>query len=747
MARRRVIAYPMHEEEMGKVGSAIDAVEVTEAFQVGYLDDADVDRLRDQGIVVELLDEAVPGSESASVARRSLGLDTQTIAIDEPPTPQPGDEVNWRVTLDRPLGEQLRDAISSADGTVLEAIGRFRYIVVGTTATADALVATPGVVDVERHAGDFAAPLPLRTAPPLELGVPPSDLAAAPPSWDIVTAGEKWTERTAASLDDAGQRYERISTRVIRFEADPSDDVLGRVPHLPGVVSVVEHVEPDLQVDHARPLIGLPLTGAGNSPLDGSGQVIAVADTGIDEQHPDLAGQILGSRAYGRPTLGGGAGDVSDPDGHGTHVAGTIAGNGAASGGVLNGVAPGARLWFQSLYGGPAAPLSGLPADTAELLDDAYAQGARVHNDSWGAFVKGAYDTRAVQIDEFVDLHPDMVVVIAAGNAGNAARPVIAPPGYPDHYSVTSPATAKNAISVGASRSDRATVVTHRQRWPLEFPDPPTADELIAGDPERLAGFSSRGPCDDERIKPDVVAPGTCIMSVRSSRAPDTAFEALGPGGRYGMMSGTSMAAPIVSGAAAIVRQYFVAAGHEPSAALVKATLIAGARWLDGPDAMIEGRGVPNPDQGFGRIDLAGSLPNGERRLAFIDTWTGVHAGFAFDRTGLRRRFEVEVARPGPLVFVLAWTDRPGRSVQQDLGLFAEVPGGTKRIGNENRANRAFETDLVNTVEIIRIDDASMGSHLANVIARSLAFVDRPQHWALVAIGGFDGDFVPRGIY
>jgi len=746
MTRRRVIAYPMHEYEMSRVADDIESIDHNEAFNVGFLEDDQIDQLRGEGILVEVIDDIAPAS-TASMSRRSLGLDPGMMPAHEPGPPQPGELINWRLTIDRPLNEQLRSAIAAASGVVLEALGRFQYLIAGTTATVDALVGEPGVVDVSRHLGAEAAPVALRSA-----GRRPA-VDASPQlgrNWDVVTAGPKWADAVQQWAEGQGLMSTRVSSTVVAVEVDPSSDLLGRLAHLAGVTSVMEHVEAELQNDRVRVLIelddGTPSPVA--SRLDGTGQIIAVADTGVDVAHPDLVDRLAGTRPLGRPPIGNALGDASDPDGHGTHVAGTIVGTGAASSGLVRGMAPGAMLWFQSLYGGPGAKLAGLPADVGDLLNDAYLAGARVHNDSWGAFVRGAYDTRAVQIDDFVDKFPDMVVVVAAGNAGDASSPRIAPPGYPDQYSVTSPATAKNAISVGASRSDRTTTVTHRDFWPIEFPDPPTSDSLISGDPEALAGFSSRGPCDDERIKPDVVAPGTCILSTRSSRAPDAAFEALDPGNQYGLMSGTSMAAPVVAGSAALVRQYFETQfGHQPSAALVKATLVAGAQVLTGVDALLDGRGVPNPDQGFGRVNLAASLPDDGRGIAFIDTWSPVFQQLAFDRTGLRRRFEVDVTGPGSLTAVLTWTDRSGRSVQQDLGLFAELPDGSKSIGNENRAHRAFETDVENTVERIRIDEPSSGRYLFNIISRSLAFVDRPQHWALVVLGGFDGELEQRGIY
>lgn len=746
MARRRVIAYPMHEGEMAECGDRFEDATVTEAFQIGFLDDADIDALRDRGIVVEIL-EGGAGAATASVARRSAQLDDAVVAVAEPDPPAPGEMINLRLRLHGPLLEEIRSVIDGTSGEVAEALGRFEYLVVGTTDTADALAGTPGVDEVVRHTGQDAAAVPLRTAADRSPGdaVLTDDVSGVESGWDAVFASARWAGDAAGWLAGRGVVVDLVGTRMLRLPAGVGPDVLAELVHRPGVVSVVEHVEPETQNDRARALVGVEPLPRGLEGLDGSGEVVAVADTGVDESHPDLTGRLVGVRAYGR------LGAIGDPDGHGTHVAATIAGG--STGRAHAGIAPGARLYVQSLYAGPGAPIGGLPADVGELLADALAAGARIHNDSWGAHVRGAYDSRAAQIDEFVDQHPGLLVVVAAGNEGDASAPRVSPAGYPDAYSITSPGTSKNALTVGASRSDRAVDATHGDRWPTRFPNPPLASAPLAGDPDALAGFSSRGPCDDERLKPDVVAPGTCIVSARSSTAPDSQYEFVvddpDAGGRWGSMSGTSMAAPVVSGIAALVRQYYrEERHHDASAALVKATIINGARHLGGPDANLDPAGMPNSHQGFGCVDLAASLPDDDRRLVFVDTWCSDHLQHAFDRTGQRVRFRIPVERAGlPLRVALVWTDRPGRSAQQDLGLFVELPDGTKRIGNESRAHRAYETDVVNTVEVVTVDDAPTGTYLCNVIARSLAFVDRPQHYALVVCGGVEGDLQRAGIY
>jgi serine protease AprX len=212
-----------------------------------------------------------------------------------------------------------------------------------------------------------------------------------------------------------------------------------------------------------------------------------------------------------------------------------------------------------------------------------------VHSNSWGRvckkqdgqFQQFGYTLAAKEIDEFVWGHKDMVICFAAGNEGtqanNSANP--ANNGHIGAY-----AAAKNCLTVGASQSRLSN------------------EDL--GNPEVVAAFSSRGPTKEGRCKSDVVAPGTWIISANSGKVLKPKNPHNDPNLCY--MSGTSMATPLVSGCAAVLREVLISSQDisEVSAALIKALLINGAEILTSTAPKF----VPSYDSGFGRVNFTNSL-------------------------------------------------------------------------------------------------------------------------------------------
>jgi hypothetical protein len=392
-----------------------------------------------------------------------------------------------------------------------------------------------------------------------------------------------------------------------------------------------------------------------NRSLYGEGEIIAVADSGIDigntsgAIHADFQDGAGNSRLiFVQDFSGDGAQD--NGSGHGTFVAGITLGNGFLSGSNPTnnvfpdtsyvGAAPKASLVFQAL--GRSNDTGGtsvyLPTNsTAELMSGAYTNGARIHQNSWGSAVSGKYDARCREIDQWNYDNPDMLIVFSAGNRGRDTSPRN---GVVDSSSMERPATAKNVLTVGATESYRPEI-TNTYAWISTsfYPSNPIRNDLMADMPEGISAYSSRGPCADGRVKPDLVAPGNWLIAPRThdNYRTNLLWGTLPGNTNYTYGGGASAATPLVSGAAALTREYLrtVRGMTNPSAPLIKAILINGAEDLYpgqyGTGAYQEiQKQAPDGVQGWGRARLDGSLygPSGYR-MDFIDGATNPIVGIS----------------------------------------------------------------------------------------------------------------------
>jgi subtilisin family serine protease len=534
--------------------------------------------------------------------------------------------------------------------------------------------------------------------------------------------------------------------------------VVEEIAKIPEVKHIEEYVLPRLHNDVAAKIMKAPQVWSGPEGahgLDGKGQIVAVADTGLDSgvndnsMHADFQGKIVSIYSWPNtmPEMvcrnsGADDGPADVSSGHGTHVAGSILGNGKMSDGKIKGIAYRARLVFQAIEQfvkfkpWPWIPyedgyyLTGLPADLKDLFQQAYDEGARIHSNSWGAPVNGRYDAEAEEVDEFVWNHKDMTILFSAGNDGEDRHV----DGIVDHDSMGSPGTAKNCITVGASENVRlegGRQASYGDCWPNNFPRDPIKSDYLSDNAEGMVAFSSRGPTDDGRKKPDVIAPGTNILSTKSSKVPAERY--WGPcDDYYAYMGGTSMANPLAAGAATLVRQYYGdIRSHTPSAALVKATLINGATEMRGQYTPSEAGRIPNNDQGWGRVNLKESLFPSSKRIEFVDNYEDISYSLS---TGESKSFTYSVEdNTVQLKVTLAWADYPGPELQNDLDLIVTSPSGKEYHGN------CFPPydgpfDRTNNVECIFIDLPETGTYRIEVYAHNIP--EGPQDFALVISGG-----------
>lgn len=496
--------------------------------------------------------------------------------------------------------------------------------------------------------------------------------------------------------------------------------------------------------------VSLGAAKASGLGLSGAGEIIAVCDTGLDNGdpktiHPDFKGRVIAIKsypmgAYYTPYVKNPGSDDGPADldsGHGTHTSGSVLGDGTGSAnlpglvGPVRGLSYKAKLVFQaveqemkwkdaSFNEKPGRYLlSGLPADLKTLFAWAYQQGARVHSNSWGGGDPGAYDDQCQQLDQFVWDHPDFCILFAAGNDGSDRNG----DGIVDAGSVTSPGTAKNCITVGASENNRpGSPGTYGKYWPDDYPSPPLHNDPLADNPNQMAAFSSRGPTADNRIKPDVVAPGTYILSTRSRVVASSqwGYGRFGSSSLYMLDSGTSMATPLTAGAVGVIREYLRKKANiaSPSAALLKATLIAGAVTLNGAQR-------PNNDEGYGRVNLDAVLaPSAPLRSLF-------HEGAGLATGSQMERILTLGPASGRLRVVLAYSDFPGPRLVNNLNLILTGPDGVNHLGNA--AAGAIQFDAANNVEVIDIDVAPAGNWRVRVVASNVA--NGPQPFALAVIG------------
>nr|WP_306672428.1 S8 family serine peptidase [Geothrix fuzhouensis] len=309
-----------------------------------------------------------------------------------------------------------------------------------------------------------------------------------------------------------------------------SSETLKKLRQQPDVARVFRDGVVKATLADSVPLIGAPQMWA-DYGADGQGIRVAVIDTGIDYTHPDLGGGFgPGFKVIGGYDFINGDGDPMDDNGHGTHVAGIV-----AASGIIKGVAPGAKLLAYKVLG---ASGSGSQSTIIEGIDRAVDpdqdpgtdDGAQVINLSLGG--TGDPDDAVSQVVD-IAVNAGVVCVVAAGNSGS------------NYSTIGSPACAREALTVGASDNQ-----------------------------DLMAYFSSRGPSQpDLAIKPDLTAPG---VSIRSTW----------PGGGYQVESGTSMAAPHVAGAVALLLQLHPTWTPD----IVKAVLSERAKDL-GQDAFTQGNG------------------------------------------------------------------------------------------------------------------------------------------------------------
>lgn len=649
-----------------------------------------------------------------------------------------------------PIQVQDRARLEATGLSILEYLPDYAYLVRGTSTQLEAAASLPRVY--ARHA--------FLTMDKLE----PTLLSAL--------IDERLNRSVELTIQAWPGQERQLDQLFLRLSIDPKQALTSsQIMELAGAAPV-RWIEPRFEAkilnDRARAIMNINSAWVDHG-LYGAGQIVAIADSGLDTGDadtltPDFAGRIVASHILADN------GTLADEFGHGTHVAGSLLGAGVRSGAIpeqhsysnsFAGVAPEASLVVQAFeVDANTGAVEGLSNDPYAIFAQAYADGARIHSDSWGGptgipFLDvegyfGGYTTPSRSTDQFIWEHPDMTIFVAAGNSGNDGDYILIGclpngDGWIDEDSLLAPGTAKNAITVGASENLRFDGNLSTLTWG-DFPSggcyakDPVASDLLSNNANGIAAFSSRGPVNDGRIKPDLVAPGTSIVSNKSAHpSASDLWGAYTPNRNYTIAGGTSMSTPLTAGAGVLVREWLGKQGlQNPSAAAIKAVLlstsadIAPGQYVVGDKQEIPAL-WPNTVAGWGRVDLSFLSKSTPYQLWLDDH----HAGLT---TGQIKSYDHSTSQPllvsdsnQPLRITLAWSDPPAslsssRQLVNDLDLVVLGPDGKRYWGNQTT-----DGDRINNVEGVIIPHPAVGLYRVEVRTHNIPIEQQP--YALVAAG------------
>ncbi|MFW5926616.1 MAG: S8 family serine peptidase [Wenzhouxiangella sp.] len=609
-----------------------------------------------------------------------------------------------------PIKAEWLEAIRDIGLEPVQYLAPYSYIVWGETAD---VAGARGLNRVR-----FADRLPAAVRVPVQ-----SRVAPRPHSDAMALIYRPEAERVVAAMARAGVEAGRLRASgrdlvSVRLVAAP--DKFRQLADIPGVLTVQQISQdggPRGEMSGQSVVGGIDESGnvqpgydtwLSELGFDGDGITVAIVDSGVRETHVDLAGRFAPCQESGRtPT----SCSRSDDD-HGTHVAGALAGNGATgttdANGFLRGLgmAPAARM-VQQRY--PAfldgsRPGGMVPDGMLTIFHESVLSGALIANNSWGpSSTPQGYDIPTRDVDIITrDADPDtagaqpLLPVWAIMNGSGDGFGSCAP------SSLGAPDEAKNLLAVGSTALQ-------------------SGNGSQVGDILDISANSAHGPACDGRRVPHLVAPGCATDSTFGNT--DTA---------HGIMCGTSMAAPVVAGTAALFFEHYRERfGTEPSPALTKAVFTATALDLAGQlDA--DGNNTldhrPDRKQGWGRLDAAAALTP-KNNISLIDqTVTFTASGQSWSASYAVHRDDE------PVSIRLAWSDAPGPALGgttpawvNDLDLVVEVDG-TEYLGNDLDPTTGYSTaggspDGMNNLEGVVLDPSQhQGRELTiTVLAANIA--------------------------
>jgi serine protease AprX len=497
-----VLIYATRRQRKQLTRQGIEILTEYEDYVLAQATQAEVAALQASGYEVEIY-EAAPATPGV----REVGLAARAQPPQGPPPAEfgPGPH-HYVVEFGGPIKPEWLAAIEAHGGRALEPMPPASYVIALDGPAYDWITKGPDYVHSVVHYGtemrvDAGLTESLSSDPLLARGLirGEPEAAAAPPGVERVSTifsvrffeADDLVAALPAIRDLGGTPGEvAAGSTVTTVSFDPADPAIGaKVAKLVGLhgVRVVEpYALRQLRNDVAAGLMGArEVSNPAGLGLSGRGEVVGVADSGLDTGnattiHPDFAGRVAAIHSWPVTAdwstvvtnVGGDDGAADTRSGHGTHVTGSVCGNGSASLAVqpvpVRGLAFEGNLVFQAVEQRlqwtdayrkayyqqyhrypPDSGLAGLPVDLNLLFQQAYDAGVRVHNNSWGGGDFGAYDDYATAVDRFMWEHKDFLILFAAGNDGADGNR----DGVVDEGSLTPPGTAKNCLTVGAAET------------------------------------------------------------------------------------------------------------------------------------------------------------------------------------------------------------------------------------------------------------------------------------------------------
>lgn len=695
------------------------------------------------------IDTDQPTKQSAARSAAPSGSDLRLVQFDGPIQPE------WVANLE------------AAGYRIVDYIPDYTYLVYGNAASLNALRAKPQHVRWEGAyiASDKINPRIYRDSSEARRAAKNGqDLFAIQLMEDAGMNAA--TLELIESLKDAPIRSVDTNEmlRFVNIIVSLPEAALSQIAERPDVVSITTWTPPKKRGERQAQIVAGNVNLAGSQPsgpgyyawllskgftqtqFDDSGLVVDIADDGWDlgtasspanREFRKFGAVGQASRMkYSRKGTNLGASGSHGADGHGNINISIVGGFSTNSGSPFvdtdgyhrgQGINPFVIMGNTKVFedGGSWGPSA---TQERSFIATNYYDGVRISSDSWGMPGDGTYNSDAQNYDTWtrdsragVAGNQQVLYVFAAGNDG------------PGTKTIGEPGTGKNIFSIGAAEN--------YNQFGTDGCAVPNSGANNAND---IIDFSSRGPCTDSRVKPDIMAPGTHIAgaaSFYSGYTGEGVCDKYQPAGQtnYAASSGTSHSTPAVAGAASLVYQYFINQSWAiPSPAMMKAYLMNSTRYMTGVDANDT---LPSNAQGMGMINLGIAFDGAPRILR--DQLTNE----IFTASGQSRTYFAQVAQTtNPVRVTLGWTDAPGstsgNAYKNNLDIEVTAGGTTYKgnVFNKQFSKSGGSADIRNNVESVFLPTGTVGTVTIVVKAFNINSDGVPGYG-----GSLDQDFVLVG--